>query len=572
MNRKSIIASVTFLAVAFLAIAGIVKMTGSAKKDWYRGTAEGRNGPVVVDVKIVDSKIIDGRVVSETETDFAKPAAKEIIRQAIAKGNAESFDAVSGATITSEATAKAVQNAVALSKGSLEDSIKYEDTECDIVIIGAGGAGLTAAIEADARGAKVILLEKMGIVGGNTNSATGGLNASETSIQKEKGISDSNEQYYQDTMKGGYNINNPELVRFMTDNSAEVVDWLISIGADLTDVGKMAGSTNSRTHRPQGGAPVGKHLVDVLSKNVEKAGIDLRLKNTVTDILSENGKASGVKVQAGSSSYTIKAKAVIVATGGFGANPDMVVSLVPGLKGFGTTNHKGATGDAFAWFEKFDAATVDMDQIQTHPTVVPGNGVMITEAVRGNGAIIVNRDGKRFCSEMATRDVMSKAILEQKGQTAYLMFDQSVRESLKAIEGYVKKGLLTQGDTLKEIAKQLEIPEAELEATFAEYNRAQKAGEDSMGRKISEMPRALETAPFYAVEIGPAIHHTMGGVKINTKAEVLTKNDKAVPGLYACGEVTGGIHGGNRLGGNAVADIEIFGKQAADSACDYLGL
>ena len=212
-----------------------------------------------------------------------------------------------------------------------------------------------------------------------------------------------------------------------------------------------------------------------------------------------------------------------------------------------------------------------MDEIQTHPTVVPGNGLMITEAVRGNGAIMVNREGNRFCSEMATRDVMSKAILNQTGKTAYLVFDMGVRKSLKAIEGYVKQGLLTEGETPEALAQKLGIPAESFASTIASYNQIQASGNDAeFGRKASEMPRPLTEGPYYAVEVGPAIHHTMGGIKITPNAEVLDTNGNVIPGLYAAGEVTGGVHGGNRLGGNAVADICVYGKIAADSALEYI--
>lgn len=249
----------------------------------------------------------------------------------------------------------------------------------------------------------------------------------------------------------------------------------------------------------------------------------------------------------------------------------MVESYVPSLVGFGTTNHKGATGDAFAWIEKFDGQLTQMDQIQTHPTVVPSNGVMITEAVRGNGAIMVNREGKRFGTEMATRDVMSANVLAQTGKTAYLVFDTSVRKSLKAIEGYIKKGLLTEGQTPDELGEKLGMPTGSLAATISNYNTYVINGSDpEFGRKASEMPRALSEGPYFAVEVGPAIHHTMGGIKINTQAEVLNSKNQVIPGLYAAGEVTGGVHGGNRLGGNAVADIYVFGKIAADSAVEFI--
>lgn len=566
------IAAGVFLAVSAAAVIVMAACTRKPAGTEYPGTGEGRNGKIEVTITVSNGKITGGKIVSETETDFAKPAAQTIMTQAIKNGNADALDTVSGATLTSNGTIQAIKAAFSASTGTAPAAaVKAEDTSCDIVIVGAGGAGLTAAYEATGKGAKVIVIEKMGIVGGNTNYATGGLNASETSVQKKLGIKDSNEQYFEDTMKGGHNLNNPDLVHTMVNNSAAVVDWLISIGADLSDIGLNGGSTNPRSHRPQGGAPVGPMLVNTLKTADEKLGIDIRLNNKCTGIISENGKPAGVTVTSPGGDYKITAKAVIIATGGFGANPDMVTQYKPELKGFGTTNHAGATGDAFAWVQQFDAALVDMDQIQTHPTVVPGSGIMITEAVRGNGAIVVNREGKRFQAEMTTRDVMSKAILAQTGGTAYLVFDQGIRDSLKAIDGYAKQGLLTQADTVADLAKKLNIPADVLEQTVGDYNKYQKAGKDPLGRKAKEMPRALETAPYYAVEIGPAVHHTMGGLKINTHAQVLNTKGEIIPALFAAGEVTGGVHGGNRLGGNAVADIEVFGKIAADSACAFIG-
>ena len=576
MNKKN-----TLVAAAIFLICSAIAIffgTGCTKKQAFNdgvwtGTGNGRNGDIKIEITVQNGKIASGKVLQEEETDFAKPAIQKVIDLAVKTQKVNGLDVVTGATITSNATMEALQNAIAVSNGNAATkTVAVSDTSCDIVIIGAGGAGLCAATEAAGKGAKVIVLEKMAIAGGNTNASTGGLNASETSVQKKLNIEDSNDQYYEDTMKGGYNLNDPALVRNMVEKSAETVDWLISLGADLSDVGKMAGSTNKRTHRPQGGAAIGAHLVPVLKKAAEDAGAELRFNAKVTDIIEENGKPAGVKVSTADGDYKIAAKAVIIATGGFGANNDMVVKYKPELAGFGTTNHKGATGDAFAWIEKFNAALVQMEQIQTHPTVVPSNGLMITEAVRGNGAIMVNREGKRFGNEMATRDVMSKDILAQTGKTAYLLFDQGVRESLKAIEGYVKQGLLTQDDTLAGLAAKLNMSAENLEANVKAYNDYQASGngDKDFGRKASEMPRAIATGPYYAVEVGPAVHHTMGGIKINTNAEVLNTSDAVIPGLYAAGEVTGGVHGGNRLGGNAVADICIYGKIAADSALAYI--
>ena len=571
MKKSQIIATIIFLIASCCAIFFSCGKAENIADGTWTGKAPGFKDEIEVSITTKDGKIVSADVLKINDSDFAVNDTKSVLAEIVKKGSVSNVDVVSGATYTSKGIIAAVNAALASAKGISEaTTAKLEDTETDVVIIGAGGAGLSAAVAARESGANVIVLEKMPIVGGNTNYATGGLNASETSIQEKMGISDSNAQYIEDTMVGGKNINDLALVTEMVEKSAETVDWLIKLGADLTDVGKMAGSTNSRTHRPTGGAAVGSHLSAALEKAAKNAGADVRLNQEVTKIINENGKAVGVVVSTKDGEYTIKAKAVIIATGGFGANPAIIESYKPELKGFGTTNHAGATGDALTWAKDFNAALTDIEQIQTHPTVVPVKNLMITEAVRGNGAIMINRDGNRFCTEMATRDVMSAAILEQTGGTAYLMFDTSIRKSLKAIETYASQGLLTEGATVAELAKKLGIPEAALEKTVSDYNSYVANGNDpDFGRKASEMPRALVEGPYYVVEVGPAIHHTMGGLKINTKAEVIDTNGNVIPALYAAGEVTGGIHGANRLGGNAVADITVFGKIAGEQAAKY---
>lgn len=269
MNKKRFFSSLIGFIVASIAALIFIttyslKTPAYADGEWT-GRGEGRNGPIEISLTVKNKKIVDYKILSESETDFAKPAIKSVLDQLLAQGNIKSYDAVSGATISSKGTVEAIRNALNLASGKKEKVAKEKDTSCDIVIIGAGGAGLCASIEAKQKGVKnVILLEKMGVVGGNTTSATGGLNAAETRFQKELGIEDSKESFYSDTMKGGYNLNDSDLVHEMVNKASETVDWLVSIGVDLTDVGKMAGSTNKRTHRPQGGAAVGAHMIPVL--------------------------------------------------------------------------------------------------------------------------------------------------------------------------------------------------------------------------------------------------------------------------------------------------------------------
>lgn len=562
-----------FLSILILFIS-CEKKQSSLRDGTFIGKGNGRNGPLEVSITVKDGKIVDAEITKDAETpNIADNAKKEIIERFLKDGSTAMLDAVSGATITSNAILDALDEAVAISQGIKKSSVIYKDSECDIVIIGAGGAGLTAATEAASKGAKVLVLEKMAIVGGNSNFSTGGINACYTKEQERLGIKDSKEVFYNDTMRGGQYLNDPNLVRTLIDNSAAMVEWLQTpmIGADLSDVGAFGGATNKRIHRPKGGGAIGAHLIPLLQKAALKQGAEIRLNNKVIDILSNNGRACGVKVAYAGGEYTVRAKAVIVATGGFGANPEMIEFYQASLAGFATTNHKGATGDAFKMVEKFDAQLIQMEQIQIHPTVVKGTGIMITEAVRGNGAILVNKAGRRFVNEMETRDIVSAAVLKNPERSAYLIFDQNVRDSLKAIETYAKQNLLSEGATLLELSRMIAVDAVALEYTIDEYNKAVLAKKDiEFGRNPESMERTISTPPFYAIEIEPAIHHTMGGLKINTRAQVMSKAGKPISGLFAAGEVTGGVHGAQRLGGNAVADICIFGKIAADSALEFI--
>ena len=307
-----------------------------------------------------------------------------------------------------------------------------EDITVDVAVIGAGGAGLSAAVEAANLGAKVVVVEKMAMAGGNTIRAAGGLNAPCTSLQAAKGVQDSLEIAYYDTMKGGHWKNDPELVRTLVAGAGPSVEWLLALGGDLRDVGLLAGASKARAHRPTGGALVGPEVVRTLYTAAKDRKIDMRMNTEATKILTDDGKVTGIQVKSKKDgTYTIHAKAVVNAAGGFGANNELVSKYVPRLKGFATTNHPGATGDGLVLAEKAGAQLIDMTEIQTHPTVVPKVGEMITEAVRGNGAVLINKDGSRFYNELNTRDAVSAAILKQKDGVAYLFFDSDMQKSLR---------------------------------------------------------------------------------------------------------------------------------------------
>ena len=292
---------------------------------------------------------------------------------------------------------------------------------------------------------------------------------------------------------------------------------------------------------------------------------------TVTKILTDDtGAVCGVEgVGKAGNPVTAKAKAVILATGGFGANLPMVASYAPQLEGFMTTNAAGIQGQGIQMAVELGAATVDMDQIQIHPTVQADTASLITEGLRGDGAVLINANGERFIDEVGTRDVVSAAEIAQPGSFSWLVVDQKMVDMSSIIQGYINRGLMISGETYEDLAKNLEIPAEAFAATMEKWNGYVAAKNDpDFGRTSFANP--LDNGPYYAVKVTAGIHHTMGGLKIDTQTRVLKEDGTAIPGLFAAGEVTGGVHGGNRLGGNAVADFVVFGRIAGEQAAEYV--
>lgn len=442
--------------------------------------------------------------------------------------------------------------------------------QTDIVVIGGGGAGLSAAVTAAENGAKVVLLEKMPMLGGNTLRAQTGFNAAGTKYQADAGITDSADTHYQDTMKGGKDKNDPDLVKTLTENANDSLEWLNGLGASLTKMQLLGGATNARTHAPTEGGYAGPVMINVMEKAAREKGVQILLDTRATEILvDKDGKVTGVKAtDKDGKEIEVNSKAVVVATGGFGANNEMVAKYNPKLAGFDTTNHKGATGDGIVMAEAVGAALRDMEYIQIHPTVVPGKGVLIAEGMRGQGAILVNSKGERFVQELKTRDLVSEATLEQEGKYAFVLFDQAIRDTAQLVEAPEQQSSLVSGDTLEELAEKIGVPAEALVETVTKYNTYVEAGEDPEFSRV-KMPAKIEVGPFWAVKVTPAIHHTMAGVAINSKAQVLDADGNAIPGLYAAGEVTGGVHGANRLGGNALCDIIVFGRIAGKESASF---
>ena len=549
----------------------------------YSGEAQGIFVPVKVMIQVSENEIETVLIDATGETPELGGVAAEKMAMSIMKAQTPNVDTVSGATVTSSAIIAAATQAlekagadIAVLDANRKDTgsagPKDEKTiDTDIVIIGAGGAGMTAAIMLQQAGKNFVILEKMPYVGGNTTKATGGMNASETHYQKEQGIEDSNALFAADTMKGGHALNDSSLVAVMANSSAGAIDWLDTIGAALPKISFSGGASVNRIHAPEDGSGVGAFLVDRFSAKLAELGVEVMLETAATELITDaDGKIAGVKAEGPDAVYTINAKAVILASGGFGANEEMYTTYRPDLKGTVTTNAPGATGDGIVMAQALGADLVDIEQIQLHPTVEQTTSMLITESVRGDGAILVNQGGVRFTNELLTRDAVSAAELAQEGSYAYIIFDQKLRDNLKAIEKYVKSGITVQADTIEGLAEQLGIEPATLAKTLADWNEIVKNQRDPDFGRTTGMNEDLTTPPYYAIKIAPGIHHTMGGVKINTATEVINTEGQAIPGLFAAGEVCGGVHGGNRLGGDAVADIVIFGRIAAESAMAYL--
>ena len=593
----------------------------------FTGTAKGFGGDVSVTLTLTDGAITGCTAEGKDETEGVGSQAIAKMPGAIAESGSIAVDGVSGATITSTAIKEAAAAALTAAglnpddyKTAVENNAVAEDStvEADVVVVGAGGAGMTAAITAAGEGKSVVILESQSMVGGNSVRATGGMNAGKTVYQDENefgesagvektlktaaekyadnetitalaktvseqwaayqanptGYFDSVELMELDTMIGGKGINDPELVETLCENSADAIDWLDEHGITLHNVSSFGGASVKRIHRPVNAegktVSVGSYMIPLLQENCEKAGVKMMLDTTATEILTDaNGAAVGVKATGASGeTVTVNTKAVVLATGGFGANLDMVVKYKPELKGFMTTNAPGIQGQGIEMAQAIGAATVDMDQIQIHPTVEANTAALITEGLRGDGAVLINAEGKRFIDEVGTRDVVSAAEIAQTGSYSWLVVDQAMVDASSVIQGYIKKGYTVTGETYEELGKAMGVDAAAFAETMEKWNGYVEAKNDpDFGRTSFANP--LNTAPYYAVKVTAGVHHTMGGLKINANTEVLNEKGEVIPGLFAAGEVTGGVHGANRLGGNAVADFTVFGRIAGAAASDY---
>ena len=596
----------------------------------YIGEAEGLNGPIKVEVELDEKEIKAIEILDHKETEGIADGAIENIPKRIVENQSIKIDTISGATYTSKGILEAVEKALKEAGADIEQFMKDSeaddkegetiDKEADVAIIGAGGAGLAAAVSALENDAKVIILDKMPSVGGSTIIAGGQYNAVDAKRQgaqkmrpelikelesyvneepvnethkrlieelkvqiedyKKSGedyIFDSPQLHALQAFKGGDQVGNLDLIEELTRGAEKSVAWLEKHGVEFRDeIATVTGALWPRTHqfvKPLVTGPIDAYKEFIKSKD-DKA--ELMLETTAKELIIEDGKVVGVKAEQGKDKINIKAKSVVIATGGFARNPELIEkydSHWGGLEKLGSTNSVSATGDGIVMAFEAKAKLTGMEYIQLLPVGDPVTGGMQGNiSINAANQLFVNIEGNRFVAEDERRDVLTKGLMEQPEKTMFILHDahEYTDESVKndfneAIGDLVKAGTVVKGETIEELAKNMGVDANNLKKTVDEYNQA-VAGKtkDKFGKKLLEDP--FDKAPFYASKRVPTIHHTMGGLEIDRQARVIGENGKPIVGLYAAGEVTGGIHGANRLGGNAIPETVVFGNIAGESA------
>ncbi len=555
----------------------------------YTAAAKGNNGDVKVEVEVSATEIVSVKVVEHQETPGISDKAIAELPAAIVAVQGLGVDTVSGATFTSKAILEAVAACMAQAGADVEalkavsgaktEQAADETLEADVIVIGAGGAGMAAAVQANQNGASVIVIEKQASIGGNTILSGGAFNAVKDGSEEAIANEDSVEKHYEQTIKGGDNEGDPELVRTMVENAYDGLEWLKSMGMEFKEgVFTVTGGLWPRAHKPVD--PVGTGFFKTYQKYVdEHENIEILLNTKASDLIMDAGRVTGV-IATGETGNTITLnakKAVILATGGFAKNVEMRMkydTIWGNLdETVQSTNHSGATGDGIVMAQTVGAELVQMGYVQLLPLGDPETG-----SLSGNieldveRRIFINTNGDRFVNEGGRRDDMTKALFEQPDHMMWIVLDshcyptgEEKNNFNESINQLVAEGRAFKGETIEELASAINVPAENLQKALDDFNAHVKSKEpDAFGRTLYSDP--IDKGPFYAAARVPTVHHTMGGVKINKEAQVINAGGEIIPGLYAAGEVTGGIHGKNRLGGNALADILVFGRIAGKNA------
>lgn len=580
MRRSWKLVLLSFVAVLLMFGCSAAKQSGT-----FEGVGSGKHGDIKVAVTITEGAITKIDVLEQDENKVLSEPVYEELQDMIIAQNSADVEAVSGASATSEGYLNAVKDAVEKSGITLvaakkskqakeKDQIPAEQS-FDVVVVGSGGAGFSAAIEAAEAGKKVAILEKLPAIGGNTLLSGGEMNAPGNWVQKKLGIEgDSVEVYYQDTMKGGDNVGDPKMVRLMAEKALESAEWLrddIKVEFLPDQLFQFGGHTYKRALIPVG--HTGAELISKLKMKADELKIPVFLNVKAEKLMKDDsGKIVGVTAtDKDKRELTFNAKdAVILTTGGFGSNVEMRKQYNKEYdERYHSTDSVGTTGDGIVMAQEVGAALTNMESIQTYPIANPKTGMISLLAdTRFDGAILVNQEGQRFVEELERRDVISKAILAQTGGYAYQIWNDDIDAISKTKEAHkaeydelIREKLLVKADTIEEAAKFFDIDVDTLKETIEKVNAYAKDGKDKdfnhRGGLVS-----LEKGPYYIEKAAPSVHHTMGGLVINEKTEVLDESGKVIPGLYAAGELTGVIQGKNRLGGNAITDIITYGRIA----------
>ena len=569
-------------------------VAANAESATYEATTTGHNAPVTVAVTVSGDKIEKVEVTNDNETIGVGKKAIEIICPRIVEEQSLAVDTLTGATITSLAILRAAEEALkdsgldlaALKAAPEKAPAEDVDYTADVVIVGGGGSGLASAISASQNGANVIVIEKLDILGGSTNVSEGALNACDPVRQGAQGIEDSVEKHITQTYEGGHNIGDMELITTLCENAMGAVEWLEGLGVEFKDeVGTATGALWQRSHYTT--TPSGNSYIRVFEKYLaEHDNITVLKGTTAQELIVEEGKVVGVIAESkNGGKVTAKANnGVILATGGFGSNKEMLAEYNTGVwshvdvTALGCTNISPcANGSGIKMATAIGADVTGMSDIQLHPCGTPGTGLMVDIRTSGRNRIFVNLEGNRFVNEGAARDTLAQAVLDQDQQTYYIVVNHvryPARDWVDAngatIQDMVAQGVVVEADTLEELAEKTGMKAENLVAAIDGYNavvRGEK--EDELGFLANNQADVEMTeGPWYACRKVVTVHHTMGGLKINNSAQVQDTEGNVIPGLYACGEVTGGIHGSNRLGGNAICDVMVYGRIAGQSAAE----
>ncbi len=523
----------------------------------FEGEGSGYGGKLRLEVVLEGDEMTDIRIVEDHESSPVMTRAFPVIRERILEAQTPVVDSVSAATFTSYAVKSAVADALTkagkevekitfATTGPVEEAKELEPVHTQIVIVGGGPAGLAAAIGAKESGAEdVILVEKLDILSGNGKFDMNFFDLINSKAQKGAGVEYTVEQFIADKENAG---NTPERLKVWAEGENELDAWLRSFGVELNH---NYGGTN---HMAEADAYAGEHIQDGMEARVKALGVDVRTGTKGVDFLFDGDKVVGVKVQRKNETYDIFADAVILATGGFSANKELLAKYAPGAETVETSNQMGATGDFVPLFEQYGFKTANMDKLSIFKLIIK-NRRDLTGA--GDGFILVNEKGERFADESSSGLGLAHAILDQ-GKVFYI-YDQNLYESAYRLQKHNKLGYHVKADTLDELAEQLGVDAAGLKASVDAFNKAVEGEAADPFRKEAFTRKFKAEGPYYGVQVESAIHMTKGGVVANEKAQVLNNDDAVVEGLYAAGEVTW-ISGAYSA---AVVFGRIAGQQAA---------